>query len=212
MSFLIRSEREEDRETVERITREAFYNLYIPGCVEHYLVHVMRDHQDFIPALSFVCELDGEVIGSIMYTKAWIADDSGFEKEIVTFGPVSIAPDHQRQGYGSRLIAHSLAAATALGYDAAVIFGIPSNYVGLGFVSSRKFSVSLPDGKYPAAMLAKELRPCAFCGRHWIYRGSSVMDIRTEDAMLYDDTLEYIERRHMPSQEEFYIMSNSFIE
>ena len=70
MSFLIRSEREEDRETVERITREAFYNLYIPGCVEHYLVHVMRDHQDFIPALSFVCELDGEVIGSIMYTKA----------------------------------------------------------------------------------------------------------------------------------------------
>lgn len=212
MSFIIRQEREEDRERVERITREAFYNLYMPGCVEHYLVHIMRDHQDFIPSLAYVCELDGEVIGSIMYTKAWLSDDSGHEKEIVTFGPVSVAPGHQRRGYGSQLIAHSLSRASELGYGAAVIFGSPSNYIGLGFVSSRRFSVSLPDGRYPAAMLAKELRDGVFDGRHWIYRGSPVMDISTDDAMRYDDTLERLDRGYRPSQEEFYIMSHSYIE
>ena len=76
----IRNERPEDYETVERITREAFYNLYVPGCVEHYLVHLMRTHEDFIPELDFVLELDGAVIGDIMYTKATLTDEEGQSK------------------------------------------------------------------------------------------------------------------------------------
>ena len=87
----IRNERIDDYETVERITREAFYNLYIPGCIEHYLVHIMREHEDFIPELDLVLELDGRVIGNIMYTKAKLTDGDGDTKEILTFGPVSRA-------------------------------------------------------------------------------------------------------------------------
>ena len=96
----IRNERESDYETVETITRKAFYNVYIPGCMEHYLVHIMRNHEDFVPELDFVLELDGEVIGNIMYTKSKLVSENGTEKEILTFGPVSILPEYQRAGYG----------------------------------------------------------------------------------------------------------------
>lgn len=77
----IRKEREADHRAVEELTRRAFYNMYIPGCVEHYLVHIMRGHEDFIPELDFVLELDGRIIGNIMYTKARLADEAGEEKK-----------------------------------------------------------------------------------------------------------------------------------
>ena len=92
----IRNEKESDYKIVEEITRKAFYNMYIPGCYEHYLVHIMRGHEDFIPELDLVIELDGRVIGNIMYTKAKLTDENGTEKEILTFGPVSILPEYQR--------------------------------------------------------------------------------------------------------------------
>ena len=55
--------------------------MYIPGCVEHYLVHIMRGHKDFIPELDFVLELDGRIIGNIMYTTARLVDEAGEEKK-----------------------------------------------------------------------------------------------------------------------------------
>ena len=76
----IRNETEADYKTVEELTRKAFYNMYVPGCVEHYLVHIMRNHEDFIRELDFVLELDGQVIGNIMYTKARLVDEEGREK------------------------------------------------------------------------------------------------------------------------------------
>ena len=103
----IRNERETDYSRVEKITRSAFYNLYVPGCFEHYLVHIMRGHEDFLPELDFVIEVNGEVIGNIMYTKARLAGENGEEKPILTFGPVCIAPEHQRKGYGKMLMEYS---------------------------------------------------------------------------------------------------------
>ena len=88
--FTIRNERPGDWEAVEALTRRAFYNQYIPGCMEHYLVHIMRGHEDFIPELDFVAELDGEIIGNIMYTRAWLTDAAGTEKPVLTFGPVCV--------------------------------------------------------------------------------------------------------------------------
>ena len=208
----IRNEKEEDYKIVEEITRNAFYNLYVPGCVEHYLVHIMRQHEDFIPALDFVAELDGQVIGNIMYTKAKLVDEEGCEKAILTFGPVSIAPEYQRMGYCKRLIEHSFEQAVLMGYDVIVIMGSPMNYVGRGFKSCKKYNVCLENGKYPAAMMVKELIPNALDGRKWLYRESPIMAISEEEAMRYDDSFEKIEKRHQPSQEEFYIMSHAFIE
>jgi len=96
MDILIRNETENDYRAVEEITREAFWNLYFPGCHEHYLVHIMRDHADFLKELDFVAECDGKIVGNIMYTKAWLVDETGKEMDIVSFGPISVLPEYQR--------------------------------------------------------------------------------------------------------------------
>lgn len=163
----IRNETEVDYQKVEALIRRAFWNLYEPGCSEHYLAHVIRSHEDFIPELDFVMELDGEIIGNIMYTKTKLVDEHGEEKNILTFGPVCIASQHQRKGYGKMLLEHSFAQALTLGYDVIVIFGDPGNYVGRGFKSCKRYQVCLPDGTYPSAMMVKELKPGVLDGRTW---------------------------------------------
>ena len=99
--MIVRNEKETDHRHVEEIIRKAFYNLYVPGCTEHYLARVMRGHEDFIPELDLVLELEGQVIGAIMYTRAHLVDERGEEREILTFGPVCVLPEYQRMGYGA---------------------------------------------------------------------------------------------------------------
>ncbi len=207
--IVIRNETEKDYKTVEEITRKAFYNIYVPGCMEHYLVHIMRDHEDFIKELDFVIELDGKVIGNIMYTKAKLVDEAGEEKEILTFGPISILPEYQRMGYGKQLMEHSFQKARQMGYDVVVIFGDPGNYVSRGFKSSSRYHICLPDGSYPTAMLAKELRENTLDGRKWMYYDSPVMQVDEKEAKDYDDSLEKMEKKVLLCQEEFYILSHS---
>lgn len=205
----IRKEVPADYQAVEELTRRAFYNLYVPGCAEHYLVHIMREHEDFIPELALVAELDGEVIGNIMYTKARLVDETGAEKTVLTFGPISVAPEYQRRGYGKALMEESFHRALELGYDAVVIFGSPVNYVSRGFQSCKKYNVGIEGGKYPTAMLVKELVPGSLGGKRWTYYDSPVMAVDEAAARRYDDSLEPMERKWQPSQEEFYILSHS---
>jgi predicted N-acetyltransferase YhbS len=207
----IRREEQTDYERVEEITRKAFWNLYTPGCNEHYLVHVMRFHKDFLPELDFVIEVDNQIIGNIMYTKARLIDEAGEEKNILTFGPVSILPEYQRRGYGKKLLEYSFEQAAALGYDVIVIFGNPGNYVSRGFKSCKKFNVCLEDGTYPTAMLVKELKPNVLDGRKWVYYQSPVYEIDEQEALCFDDALEKMEKKYLPCQEEFYILSNSIM-
>ncbi len=208
----IRNEKETDYKIVEDITRKAFYNVYVPGCMEHYLVHIMREHEDFISELDFVIELDGEIVGNIMYTKAKLTDEKGIEKEILTFGPVSVLPEYQRKGYGKMLIEHSLKHAAELGYEAVVIMGSPANYVSSGFQCCKKYNVCVEKDKYPAAMLVKELKTGVLDGRLWFYSDSPVMNVDEREAQVFDDGLEKMEKKWMPSQEAFYIMSHAFVE
>lgn len=210
--MIIRNEEKRDYQAVEALTRKAFYNLYVTGCVEHYLVHIMRNHKDFIPELDFVLELNQEIIGNIMYTKAHLTDEQGIEKEILTFGPVCIDPGYQRNGYGKLLMEHSFEKAISLGYDTIVIFGSPANYVSRGFKCCKKYNVCAEGGRFPSAMMVKELIPGALDGRKWFYSDSPVMAISEEEAQKYDDALEKMEKKYLPSQDEFYIMSHSFVE
>lgn len=208
----IRNEEEIDHAKVEEITRKAFWNLYVPGCNEHYLVHVMRSHRDFLSKLDFVIEVDHQIIGNIMYTKTKLIDESGEEKDILTFGPVSILPEYQRKGYGKKLLEHSFEQALVLGYDVIVIFGNPSNYVNRGFKSCKKYNVCLENGEFPTAMMVKELKPDVLDGRRWFYYQSPVFEIDEEAAECFDESLERLEKKYQPSQEEFYIHSHSTIQ
>ena len=154
---------------MENVIRRAFWNLYVPGCAEHYVAHVMRPHGDFVPELDLVLERDGQIIGSIMYTKTRLVDEAGEEKQILTFGPVCILPEYQRMGYGKMLMEASFERAQTMGYEVIVIFGDPANYVGRGFKSCRRFNVCLEGDVFPSAMLVKELVPGTLDGRRWFY-------------------------------------------
>ena len=135
--------------------------------------------------------------------EARLVDEYGEEKQILTFGPLCILPEDQRMGYGKMLLEHSFQQAELLGYDGIVIFGNPGNYVSRGFQSCKKYNISLENKVFPAAMMAKELKPGALKGRTWTYYDSPVMHFNEEDAQRFDDTLEKMEKKHQPSQEEF---------
>ena len=235
-TITIRPETPADYRAVEVLTREAFWNQYVLGCDEHYFVHCMRDHPDFLPELALVLELDGEIIGNIMYTKSRLTADDGSEKETLTFGPVSIHPAHQRRGYGKMLIEASFELALSLGYDTVVIFGNPGNYVSRGFVSGKRRNVCVstvtPDGtqgvRFPTALLVKELLPGALdaeserseksgtggqSGKLWYFQESTAGECcaDTEAVAAFDRSFPAKEKHWQASQEEFYIYSHSSV-
>lgn len=210
-NFIIRNEQASDYRAVEEIHRNAFWNLNVPGCDEHYLAHILRTHEDFIPELDFVCELDGEPIANVMYTKSKIIDGQGNIENILTFGPVSVKPELQRKGIGKALLEKSFDEAVKMGYKAIIIFGNPDNYVVRGFRSCKRFNVCLEGDIFPAALLVKELEQGFFDGRKYYFYESAAFEIKDGDAEAFDRGFEYKEKTFQPSQEEFYIHSHSII-
>nr|WP_288826444.1 N-acetyltransferase [uncultured Clostridium sp.] len=210
-NYTIRNEQAEDQWEVENLTRKAFWNLNVPGCSEHYLVHIMRNHPDFIPELDFILEKDNRIIGNIMYTKAKLVDEENLDKQILTFGPLSILPEFQRKGYGKALLEYSFAKAKEMSYDVIVIFGNPDNYVSRGFKSCKKFDICIKEDFYPAAMLVKELTQGCLEKRKWRYIESEVYQTDEKAMEQFDLNFEKMEKKFQPSQEEFYIHSHSKI-
>ena len=132
--IIIRRETPADYAAVENLTREAFWNVYRPGCTEHYVVHVLRRDSDFVPELDLVMERDGQLVGHILYMRAKIVADDGREIPMMTFGPISIRPNLQRQGLGKYLLDHSMERARELGAGALCIEGNIDFYGKSGFV------------------------------------------------------------------------------
>lgn len=207
----IRTETPKDYRTVEELTRKAFWNHLTPGCNEHYFVHTMRSHPDFLPELALVLEEDGRILANVMYLRAKLIDEEGREKEILSFGPLSVLPGCQRQGYGKKLLEFSFARAAALGYDTVVIWGNPENYVSRGFKSCKKYGVSTAEGVYPVSLLVKELSPGALQGHSWVFRESPACEIDEKKAEEFDKGFEALEKGYRPSQELFYIYSHSVV-
>lgn len=212
-NYIIRQETANDYRETENLAREAFWNLNVPGCHEHYFVHILRDHEDFIPQLDYVLEADGRIIGSIMYTKAKLVDEKGEEKDILTMGPICIHPEHQRKGYGKLLLEYTFEKAAEMGYDTVVNFGNPDNYVARGYKNCKKYNVCFEGDVFPAALLVKELRQGALDGRKWFYHpsNSEALCDDTEAVESFDALFPKKEKAWQPSQEEFYIHSHSVI-
>ena len=207
----IRRETEADYRAVEELHRNAFWNVQVPGCCEHYLAHVLRKHPDFIPELDLVYELDGEIVGNVMYTKSELLEEGGNSTGILTFGPIGVAPEYQRRGIGKALLEASFDIAAGLGYPAIAIFGDPDNYVARGFRSCKRYNVCLEGDVYPAALLVKELKPGFFDGRKLVFRESPAYEIQERDAEAFDAGFPPKEKAFRPSQETFFILSHSTI-
>ncbi len=211
MDVIIRNEKDKDYRVVEELTREAFWNLYFPGCVEHYLVHIMRDHADFLIDMDFVAERDGKVIGNIMYTKAWLIDEQGTAMEIVSFGPISVWPAFQRKGIGGALITHTRNIASKMGVKAIVIYGDSHNYCKHGFKCAKDLNISNMEGNYPAGMLVLVLKEGALAGHKWKFKYSDVCDLNEKEAAEFDKGFATKEKGYKYTQEIFSIAIRSYV-
>lgn len=209
MTITIENERPEDFRVVEELIKRAFWNVNVPGCDEHYLAHILRGKADFVPELDFVLKVDGKPAANIMFTKSKLADENGCEKTVLTFGPFSVLPEYQRQGYGKHLLEHSLKKAKTLGYEAVVIFGNPENYVTSGFKNCKKYNVAISEGVYPVPLLVKELKAGALAGKSWIYKESAAYEFDSRAAEEFDKDFPQMPKEYRQSQELFYIYSNS---
>ena len=103
-NYTIRLEEKKDYREVENLVRESFWNVYRPGCSEHYVIHVLRDDPAFIPELDFVMEQDGILIGQNMFMKTFIEADDGRTIDVLTMGPIGITPELKRKGYGKAIL------------------------------------------------------------------------------------------------------------
>lgn len=209
--MIIRREQEQDYHIVEELIRDAFWNVHEPGATEHFLAHQMRKHRDFVNELDMVAEIDGKIVGSIMYTVGSLISEEGTTKKCLSFGPVAVHPDYQRKGIGKALIEATFDLAKDMGYESVIIFGHPSNYVARGFVSCKRKNVCVGNGYFPTAMLVKTLVDDAFDGKRWVFVESDVCEIDNTDAEKYDESFPYKEKKVLPCQEEFYIYSHSSI-
>ena len=171
-NYSIRVEEERDYSTVEGLVREAFWNVYRPGCTEHYVLHHLRSCPDFIPELAFVMEADGKIIGQNVFVKAQITKSNGTAFPILTMGPICIANEYKRKGYGKILLDYSLEKAKALGYGAVCFEGNIDFYGKSGFDYASKFGIKyhgLPEGMAADFFLCKELKPGYLDGITGVY-------------------------------------------
>ena len=161
----IRLEKKEEHQKVEKLVRDSFWNVYRPGCLEHYVMHCLRDDKAFIPELNFVMvvEAEGEemLVGQAMCMKAELTLDDGTQMPIMTLGPIGIHPDYKRQGYGKALLDYTLEKATEMGFGAVCFEGNIDFYGKSGFTFASRYGIcyhGLPEGEDASFFLCKELK------------------------------------------------------
>ncbi len=160
-NYIIRLEKETEHRTVENLIRESFWNVYRPGCYEHYVMHVLRSDVAFVKELNFVMELDGELIGQAMFMRANIKAGDGRDISIMTMGPICIANSYKHQGYGKILLDFAMEKAAELGCGALCLEGNIDFYGKSGFTYASTFGIrypGVPEGEEVPFFLCKELK------------------------------------------------------
>ena len=201
--FIIRLEKEEDWRAVEELVRESFWNVYRPGCSEHYVIHVLRDDPAFIKELDFVMERQGRLIGQNMFMRTVVNADDGRDVEVLTMGPICIAPELKRRGYGKKLLDYSLEKAAEMGFGAVLFEGNIGFYGHSGFDYASRFGIryhDLPEGADASFFLCRELIPGYLEGVTGVYqtpRGYYVDDADVEE---FDKSFPPREKLRLPGQ------------
>ena len=201
--YLIRLERKEDYSAVENMVREAFWNVYRPGCLEHYVLNCLRNDKDFVSELDFVIEKAGGIIGQNIFVKANIKADDGRNIPILTMGPICITPKFKRKGYGKILLDYSIEKATELGFGAVCIEGNIDFYGKSGFTYASKYGIryhGLPEDADASFFLCKELIPGYLNGVTGEYTTPTGYLIDEAEAEEFDKQFPYKEKLKLPGQ------------
>lgn len=203
IDYIIRLENNNEHREVENLVRESFWNVYRPGCTEHYVLHQLRNDPAFVPELDFVMEKNGKLIGQNMFMRAFITADDGRNIPIMTMGPICISPEFKRKGYGKKLLDYSLEKAAELGAGALCFEGNIDFYGKSGFTYAREFGIryhGLPEDADDSFFLCKELKTGYLDGITGVYappQGYFVDEAETEE---FDKLFPPKEKLKLPGQ------------
>ena len=203
MNYSIRPERKEDYREVENLIRESFWNVYRPGCSEHYVMHVLRDDPAFVKELDFVMEQDGRLIGQNMFMRTIINADDGKDIPVLTMGPICITPELKRKGYGKVLLDYCLEKAAAMGFGAVLFEGNILFYGKCGFDYARKFGIryhELPEGADDSFFLCKELKSGYLSGVIGVYQTPAGYYVDNAEVEEFDKAFPPKEKLRLPGQ------------
>ena len=201
--YTIRLEKAEDYREVENLVRESFWNVYRPGCSEHFVIHVLRDDPAFVKELDFVMEQNGVLIGQNMFMRTVINADDGRVIPVLTMGPIGITPELKRKGYGKKLLDYSLEKAAAMGFGAVLFEGNIGFYGHSGFTYARSFGIryhDLPEGADDSFFLCKELIPGYLSGVTGVYQTPAGYYVDDKDVEEFDKAFPYKEKLKLPGQ------------
>lgn len=201
--YIIRRETKEDYFAVENLVRESFWNVYRPGCLEHYVIHCLRDDPDFAPELDFVMELDGKLIGQVVFVKSSIKADNAQDVPIMTFGPIAIHPDYKRKGYGKALLDYALAQAEKLGCGAVCMEGNIDFYGKSGFVVASNYGIDYHGEERGADVpyfLCKELKEHYLDNVTGVYHTPKGYFVDEDEAEEFDRQFPAKEKLKLPTQ------------
>ncbi len=199
----IRLETSSDNRDVETLIRESFWNVYRPGCSEHYVIHVLRNDPAFIPELDFVMERDGRLIGQNMFMKTVINADDGRTIPVLTMGPICVTPELKRRGFGKKLLDFSLEKAAAMGFGAVLFEGNIGFYGKSGFDYARKFGIryhDLPEGADDSFFLCRELALGYLDGITGVYQTPKGYYVEDADVEAFDRQFPHKEKLKLPGQ------------
>ena len=202
-NLIIRPEKPEDFAAVENLIRESFWNVYRPGCSEHYVMHVLRSDPAFVKDLDFVMEKDGRLIGQNMFMRTVIDADDGRTIDVLTMGPICIANDLKRKGYGKNLLDYCLEKAASMGFGAVLFEGNIGFYGKCGFTHARQFGIryhDLPEGADDSFFLGRELAPGYLDGITGVYRTPKGYYVDDADVEEFDRKFPPKEKLRLPGQ------------
>ena len=200
---IIRLEKETERRETENLVREAFWNVYRPGCSEHFVLHVLRGDPAFVPELNFVMEQNGRLIGQNMFMKTVIEADDGGVIPVLTMGPIGITPELKRRGYGKMLLDFSLQKALEMGFGAVLFEGNIGFYGKSGFDYAEKFGIryhDLPEGADASFFLCRELIPGYLDGITGVYQTPQGYYVADADVEKFDKGFPVKEKLKLPGQ------------
>ena len=202
-NYTIRLEKKKDYRAVENLVRESFWNVYRPGCSEHYVIHVLRDDPSFVPELDFVMEQDDRFIGQNMFMKTFIEADDGRTIDVLTMGPIGITPELKRKGYGKALLDFCLEKAKEMGFGAVLFEGNIEFYRNCGFDYASKFGIryhDLPEDEDSSFFLCKELIPGYLNDVTGVYQTPQGYYVKDEDVEEFDKQFPAKEKLKLPGQ------------
>ena len=201
--YIIRLERKEEYREVENLVRESFWNVYRPGCLEHYVLNQLREDDAFVHELDFVMESNGKLIGQNMFMRAVIKADDGREIPIMTMGPICISPEYKRQRYGKILLDYSLEKAAEFGAGALCFEGNIDFYGKSGFTFASEFGIryhGLPEGEDASFFLCRELIPGYLDGITGEYATPEIYFVDEAEVDAFDQKFPYKEKLKLPGQ------------